>query len=154
MGWRMPSSVWQGEGLSYQPTCVGATCSREAFDTVLNCAWKIDGMRLGATWRDRAQGTSHLLLEQEIHGLWVKVFTIGKYVLRTSMGSSKAQVVHALPHHLAYCKVKSHQVYLWEALTVQKNRKVVGSVIRIWHPICISEGHQRKYDSRLTHKKS
>ena len=33
-------------------------------------------------------------------------------VLCASMGGSKTQTIHALPHHLAYYKVRSHQIHL------------------------------------------
>ena len=154
MGWRMSKSIWQGEGITYQSTRVGTTRSRETSDHILDSAWKIDGMRPRATWRDRAQGAGYLLSEQEIHRLRVKILTVGKDVLCTSMDNLEAQTVHALPHYLAYCKARSHQIHLWKALTVRKNRKVAVSIIRIWHPIYILEGHQRKCDSRLSHKKS
>ena len=53
-------------------------------------------------------GTVLILPEQEVHRLWIKVFIIGKDVLCIGMDSSKTQTIHALPHYLAYCKIRSH----------------------------------------------
>ena len=150
MGWRMPSSIWQSEGIPYQPTRVGTTCFRQTFDTVLDCTRVVNGMRFGAAWWDEAQGAGYLLPKQEIHRLWIEVFTVGKDVLRTSVGSSEAQAVHALPHHLTYCEVEPYQIHFWEAFIVWKDCEVASSTIRIWHPLCIPEGHQRKRNSQLS----
>ena len=118
MEWRMPNNIRQGERIPYKCTSVGTTCSRETFDPILDNAWKVNGMRFGITWWNWMQRASHLLPEQEIHRLWVKVLIIGKDVLRASIDSSKTQAIHALPHHMAYCKIGPHQVYFWEAFIV------------------------------------
>ena len=36
----------------------------------------------------------------------------------------------------------------------RKDRKVASSIIEIWHPLCISKGHQRKCDSQLSSEES
>ena len=154
MGRRKPNSIRQGEGIPYKYTSVGTTRSRETFDLILNGAWKVNGMCPGATWWDGVQKASHLLSEHEVHRLRIEVFIIGEDVLRTGIDSSKTQTIHALPHYLAYCEVGPFQIHFWEAFTVWKDCKVASAIIRIWHPVRVLEGHQRKCDSRLSYGKS
>ena len=90
VGWRMSSSIRQGERVPYKCTSVGTTCTRKTFDLILNSTWKVNEMRSGTTLWNQMQKASQLLPGQEIHGLWVKVLIIGEDVLCTSMGSSKA----------------------------------------------------------------
>ena len=66
MGWRMPSSIWQGERVPYQPTRIGATYSKKAFDTVFNCAREINGMRLGAAYQRAMMTLFHDMMHKEI----------------------------------------------------------------------------------------
>ena len=154
MGWGMPGGIRQGERIPYKCTNFGTTRSRETFDPILDSAWKINGMRLGATWWNRTQRAGHILFEQEIYRLQIKVFILGKDVLCTGMDSSKAQTIHALPHYLAHCKIGSYYVYFLEAFTIKKDRKVASAIIRIWHLVRVSKGHQKKYDSRLSSRES
>ena len=149
IGWRMPSSFRQGERISYKPVGASVTCLRETFDSILGGLWKVNGVCPKITWWNRAQGASHILSEQEIHKLRSQVFVIRENVLCIGVDSLETQVVHVLPYYLAHCKARSHQVYFREAFIVWKGCNVASLIIKIWHPLRLSEGYRRKCNSQL-----
>ena len=94
--------------------------------------------------RIQKKGTSHLLLEQEVHSVHDELLFAREDVLCLGVGSSPFEAVYAELHYLVGVQNGSRQVHLRKACSHWKDSSVAGSVVRIRYCLCHSEGSKRE----------
>ncbi|RDX75792.1 Retrovirus-related Pol polyprotein from transposon 17.6, partial [Mucuna pruriens] len=87
----------------------------------VNYIARINGRSAGATRRLREERTGHILPQQEIHGLQTKIPNTRANMMRSSLGSKKAEAIHAGPHHM----IARWQMALSEYDTVYTSQKAI-----------------------------
>ncbi|RDX66414.1 putative protein K02A2.6, partial [Mucuna pruriens] len=96
------------------------SCSRlgdtgEAPNIVPDSAGRINGWSVGATRHLREERIGHILPQQEIHRLRTKIPSIGANMLRSSLGSKKAEEIRVGPHYMTHSQDGPLQIYLRKA---------------------------------------
>ena len=108
MNRRMSDCFWQRKRLLIHPSNFGTVNSWETHHFVSDCPQEVNGLRIRSAWWDWKERACHLLLEQEIHRLWIQVPLNGKDVLCTSLDHSKTQAILALPYNMVDLQIGSH----------------------------------------------
>lgn len=90
----LSKSFWEDQRLFERDTYSDSTCLRETTLHVFDCAWRINGMHVETTRRNRKKRAYCLLLEQNVYQLRNQIFTLRKNLLRSSSRLKQYMICH------------------------------------------------------------
>ncbi|RDY11351.1 hypothetical protein CR513_04008, partial [Mucuna pruriens] len=94
-------------------------------------ARRINGLCFGTTRHLRKERTDHILSQQEIHRLRIKIPNAEANLLCSSLGSKKVETVHASPYYVAHSQDRPPQVHLRKTSTDKMNNMLANGPIML-----------------------